>query len=62
MPDYYEKLFFCGEDEENEVKRGFGWIFLGFEDEEVALEGNRWHQREEEETLCGGAHQGAMDL
>ncbi|CAH7678690.1 hypothetical protein PPACK8108_LOCUS13147 [Phakopsora pachyrhizi] len=51
MPDYYEKLFFCGEDEENEVKRGFGWIFLGFEDEEVALEGNRWHQREEEETL-----------
>ncbi|CAH7688108.1 hypothetical protein PPACK8108_LOCUS23019 [Phakopsora pachyrhizi] len=54
-----------------EVLGGFCWIFLAFEDEGVAVEGNEWLHLKEEQKLGGGAHQsqsswskttGAMDF
>ncbi|KAI8448158.1 hypothetical protein BY996DRAFT_6473098 [Phakopsora pachyrhizi] len=41
-----------------EVKGGFCWILLGFEDKGVAGEGNGWRHWKEEKKLGGGAHQG----
>ncbi|KAI8448542.1 hypothetical protein BY996DRAFT_6539862 [Phakopsora pachyrhizi] len=46
---------------EREVKGGFSWILLGFEDERVAVEGNGWLHWKEEKKLGGGAHQGQSD-
>ncbi|CAH7683075.1 hypothetical protein PPACK8108_LOCUS16358 [Phakopsora pachyrhizi] len=40
---------------------GFCWISLGFENDGVAVEGNRWHHWNKEKKLGVGAHQSQSD-
>ncbi|CAH7676770.1 hypothetical protein PPACK8108_LOCUS11866 [Phakopsora pachyrhizi] len=40
------------------LKEGFCWILLGFEEEGVAVEGNRWCHQKEGQKLGRGVHQG----
>ncbi|CAH7667697.1 hypothetical protein PPACK8108_LOCUS2120 [Phakopsora pachyrhizi] len=45
----------------DEVTGGSCWIFAGFKDKGVAVEGNGWHHWKEEQKLGGGAHQSQSD-
>ncbi|KAI8453218.1 hypothetical protein BY996DRAFT_6512953 [Phakopsora pachyrhizi] len=70
VPTVYPRFGKRGQ-EKGGAERGFCWIFLGFEEEGVAVEGNRRRHWKEGQKLGGGAHQGqsgwskttgAMDL